>query len=151
MSVFESTVYYREPKRALVWLAGAFGFEPTLLIEGSGDDERQMHAEMKFGGSQISVGGEYSDRSRSPISVGGVNTQSLQVRLESDIDSHCERARAAGAVIIQEPKDEFWGDRRYRAVDIEGHVWSFVQQVRAVSRVEAERILGQPLPHWQNP
>ena len=49
-----------------------------------------------------------------------------------DVDAHHERARAAGATIAAEPKDEPHGDRMYRAVDPEGHRWMFATHVKDV-------------------
>ena len=82
---------------------------------------------------------------RSPRGLGGANTQCLHVQLVDGLDAHCTRARAAGAVIIEEPEDQFYGDRTYRALDLEGHMWTFAQHVRAVTRAEAEASLGQPI------
>jgi uncharacterized glyoxalase superfamily protein PhnB len=50
-----------------------------------------------------------------------------------DVDAHCEHARAAGAAILREPKEEDYGDRRYDVTDLEGHMWSFAQRVRDVT------------------
>lgn len=58
----------------------------------------------------------------------------MHVDLTGDLDAHCARARAAGAVIAAEPGDQFYGDRTYRAVDPEGHVWTFSRHVRDVTR-----------------
>jgi MerR family transcriptional regulator, thiopeptide resistance regulator len=41
-----------------------------------------------------------------------------------DVDAHFTRAREAGATIAAEPANEH-GLRRYRAMDPEGHRWSF--------------------------
>ena len=70
---------------------------------------------------------------------------------QSELDAHCERARAAGAAIAAEPSDQFYGDRTYSAVDLEGHRWTFSVKVREVSREEAEAALGQPImaTQWQ--
>jgi len=43
-----------------------------------------------------------------------------------DVDGHCARARAAGAVVLTEPKDTPHG-RMYRVEDLEGHRWMFTQ------------------------
>ncbi len=148
---FVPAVCYRDPKAALEWLEGAFGFELTMLIESPDGDSRLMHSEMSFGGQgRIMVGAEWAEWTRSPKSLNGANTQSIHVTLESDIDAHCERARAAGATIAAEPKDEFYGARTYRAVDPEGHVWTFSRHVRDVSRREAERASGLRIEakHW---
>lgn len=32
-----------------------------------------------------------------------------------DVDKHFDRARNAGATILEEPEDQFYGDRRYAA------------------------------------
>ena len=82
---------------------------------------------------------------RSPAGLGGANTQVVHVSSTSDVDAHCERARAAGATILAEPEDQFYGDRTYRAADLEGHVWTFSAHVRDVTRAEAEAALGQPI------
>ena len=141
---FTVAAFYREPKAALDWLARAFGFEVTMAIDGPEDAPHMCHYEMAIEGrGRIMVGGEWADWTRSPASVGGVNTQSTHVELPGGLDAHCERARAAGAAIAAEPADQFYGDRTYRAIDHEGHVWTFSQHVRDVTRAEAEAAIGQ--------
>jgi uncharacterized glyoxalase superfamily protein PhnB len=144
---FEPGVTYRDPKAALRWLEQAFGFEISSIVEGA--DGTIGHAEMRFGNGIIGVGAEWADPEqlaeavlKSPMSVSGANTQTLHVRLEEDIDAHCERARSAGARILRAPANEFWGDRRYRAMDLEGHVWSFLQHIRDVSQEEMRAASG---------
>jgi uncharacterized glyoxalase superfamily protein PhnB len=46
-----------------------------------------------------------------------------------DVESHFERAKKAGAKILEEPKDTFYGARRYGAEDPEGHQWYFAQVI----------------------
>lgn len=143
---FSSALSYRDPKAALGWLEKAFGFETFMLIT---DPEGNVaHSEMKFGDGVIMVGSEWSADHKSPASVGGKNTQSVHVQLTEDIDKHCARARAAGAEIIQEPDTQFYGDRTYRARDPEGHVWTFGQTVKAVTREEAEKASGLTIKGW---
>ena len=140
---FTVSAFYRDPKAALDWLARAFGFEVTMVIEDADADPRNSHYEMAIEGrGRIMIGGEWADWTRSPASAGGVNTQSTHVDLARDLDGHCARARSAGARIAAEPADQFYGDRTYRAVDLEGHMWTFAQHVRDVSRAEAEEAVG---------
>jgi uncharacterized glyoxalase superfamily protein PhnB len=130
---FWSQVFYRDAKAALRWLERAFGFETTLLVEGQ---DTGIRAHLSFGDGEIAIGSEWEGTRqprKSPLSVGGANTQDIEVR----IDAHCERARNAGALIVQEPEDQFYGSRTYRAVDLEGHEWTFAQPIRAVSNEEA--------------
>ena len=75
-------------------------------------------------------------------SLSGKNTQRVHVRIDSGIDEHCERARQAGAIIAKEPADQFYGERSYIAVDLEGHHWTFSQTVKNVSAEEMEAISG---------
>lgn len=60
---------------------------------------------------------------KSPRQLEGIN-QCLYVTVE-DTDAHCERARAAGAEILMEPREMEYGPRNYVARDVEGHLWSF--------------------------
>lgn len=141
--VFVVGVHYRDPKAALAWLEQAFGFETTMAIEGPDGDPTMCHYEMSYEGrGRIMVGGEWAEWAKSPASLGGANTQSTHVELPSGLEAHCERARAAGAVIAAEPEDQFYGDRTYRAVDPEGHVWTFSMHVRDVARADAEQAIG---------
>ena len=141
-----TAVIYKDPFAALDWLEKAFGFERTMVIA---DAEGNLgHAEMKFGDGYIMVGPEWADHAASPSSVGGKNTQSIHVHLEDAIDAHCARARAAGAVVIRELEDQFYGDRVYSVKDPEGHVWSFGQTVRQVTREDAEKASGLKIDGW---
>jgi uncharacterized glyoxalase superfamily protein PhnB len=140
---FVPALSYRDPKAALAWLEHAFGFETTMAIEGADGDVTTSHYEMALAGQgRIMVGAEWAEWTKSPLSAGGVNTQSLHVEVPGDLDEHCERARAAGAVIVREPEDQFYGDRVYQALDLEQHNWSFSVHVRDVARADAEEAIG---------
>lgn len=141
-----SGVFYKDPRAALDWLEAAFGFVRSMVV---GDAEGKLvHSEMRFGDSYIIVDSEWADHVASPTSVGGRNTQCVYVRLKDGLDAHCEQARANGAEIIQEPADQFYGERQYRARDPEGHVWTFTQPIRLVPREEAERLGGLRIDGW---
>lgn len=126
-----SALSYRDPAPMLDWLERAFGFEKFMVITDA--EGNLAHSEMRLGNGLIMVGSEWTDDHRSPASLGGKTTQTVHVHVESDIDAHCERARAAGAVVVQEPSTQFYGDRTYRAVDPEGHIWTFGQTVEVKS------------------
>src|SRR5580704_19797742 len=143
---FGSAVFYKDPVAALDWLEKAFGFERMMVITDAKGN--LAHSEMKFGDGYIMVGSEWAEFVASPASVGAKNTQSIHVHLKDGIDAPCQRARAAGAVIVREPADQFYGDRTYMARDPEGHVWSFGQTVRQVSREEAEKASGLKIDGW---
>jgi uncharacterized glyoxalase superfamily protein PhnB len=146
---FTPELYYKDPMAALTWLEQAFGFETSMLIEPPAEEPTMMHAEMNLAGQgRLIVGAEWAAWTRSPANVGGANTGNVHVDLDTDVDAHCERARQAGALIEAEPADQFYGARTYRARDLEGHVWTFGQTIRQVSREEAERVSGLKITGW---
>lgn len=136
-SAITPTAFYRDPMAALHWLEAAFGFETSLLLTDA--DGQVAHAEMNFRNCSIGIGGEWAGpqlgdaRMRSPASLEGIGTQFMRLDLPGGLDAHCERARAAGAVITQEPENQFYGARTYRARDPEGHVWNFSQEGQIAS------------------
>jgi uncharacterized glyoxalase superfamily protein PhnB len=143
---FSSALVYRDSKAALDWLEKAFGFETFMVIT---DAEGNLgHSEMRYGNGVIMVGQEWTGDHKSPKSIDGKNTQTVHVYVTEDIDKHCARAKAAGAEIIQAPETQFYGDRTYRARDLEGHIWTFGQTVKHVTREEAEKASGLKIEGW---
>lgn len=137
---FIPSLAYKDNRAALKWLEAAFGFEASeVLTDAKGNI---AHAEMSFGDGVVMIGNEWADWTRSPASLDGKNTQRLHVRVERDIDVHCARARQAGATIVMEPADQFYGERTYIAADPEGHHWTFAQPVKEVSFAEMEKASG---------
>jgi uncharacterized glyoxalase superfamily protein PhnB len=102
----------------------------------AGPDGKTNHAEMELADGVIMMGcpgPEYQN----PKRIGHV-TQQLYVYVD-DVDKHFEHAKEAGATIFEEPQDQFYGDRRYGAEDLEGHHWSFAQHVRDVAPEDLKR------------
>jgi len=120
-------VYYDDPRAALDWLAKAFGFETRVCV--TRPEGEILHSEMEVGETVVMVGGTagHADR-KSPRSLGGASTQGVQIFVD-DVDAHCARARAAGAVITLEPENQDYGDRGYGALDCEGHLWCFSKRI----------------------
>jgi len=144
---FIPTLYYRDPIAAIRWLEAAFGFELNALV--TDDEGRVGHSEMSYRGAVLSVHPEFSSpellgpaQLKSPLSLGGASNQFVRVTVESDIDAHCDQARKAGARITQEPADQFYGERIYRALDPEGHVWVFAQPTQTLTFEEMEKATG---------
>jgi len=137
-----SAVCYKDAKAAYRWLEEAFGFEPLFVILDA--DGKLGHSEMTFGNSVVMVGNEWSADHKSPKSIGGKNTQTVHVQLAEgeDIDTHCERARQAGAEILQKPEAQFYGDRTYRARDPEGHIWTFAVTENGMTPHEWDKASG---------
>lgn len=122
---------YPDVREAVGWLTEAFGFVERLQI---GDDHR---SQMRCGDGAVIIGDVRGER-RPPRS--GEVTQSVMVRVD-DVDSHLARARAAGAMIVQEPQDFEFGERQYAAEDPAGHRWTFSQTLRDVDPAQWGGIL----------
>lgn len=143
-----AVAFYRDPEAALAWLTAAFGFETTILLTDA--EGRLAHAEMELNGVKLGVAGEWAGgvlgpaRMRSPANLEGQGSQFCRIELppQVDIDQHCARAAQAGAQITQAAQDEFYGDRTYRCLDLEGHVWNFSQPRRKVSPAEITAATG---------
>lgn len=133
-------LFYDDLAAALDWLGKAFGLARRMSMPGP--DGTLMHAEMTLQDGVIMMGQPGMEaRCVSPRSKDGVNTQSLYIYVD-DVDAHCANARAAGATIVREPEDQFWGDRMYTALDLEGHHgWSFAQCMRVVTPEEIEQAI----------
>jgi PhnB protein len=118
-------LYYEDVRAALTFLSKAFGLK-KYGRPMSGKDGKIQHAAMKLGDAMVMMGYPGPDF-KNPKHLGEA-TQSLYVNVD-DVDKHCERARRAGAKIIEEPKDTFYGARRYGAEDPEGHQWFFAEDI----------------------
>lgn len=120
---------YEDCDAALDFLARAFGFEEILRYQGA--DGYVNHAEMRLGDDKIYMGDPGGDY-RGPAKL-GTNTMIVTVDGLDDVDTLCERARAAGAEITEEPTDQDYGERRFAAADPEGHKWFFSQPLGEVA------------------
>ena len=117
---------YRDAPAAIEWLCKAFGFEKQLVVPT--DDGKIAHAQLTFGNGMIMLGSvldtEFGRLMKQPDEIGGAETQSAYLIVE-DADAHYARAKAAGAEIVMEIKDEDYGGRGYSCRDPEGHLWNF--------------------------
>jgi len=128
-------IAYADGIKALDWLAKAFGFvERTRMTEPDG---RLSHGEMETGDGVIMLATpspyyrgpkrhrEECEQARRwsevPYIIDGV------LVYVADAGAHYERARKAGAAILSELEDDPIG-RRYRAEDLEGHRWMFMER-----------------------
>jgi PhnB protein len=114
---------YEDLPGALDWLARAFGFRLRHPIP----DGRVTHAEMQLGEDGVIMMGYPGPQYRNPKHTGHV-TQNLYVRVEA-LDQHFMRAVQAGAVVLEQPADQPYGDRRYGVEDPEGHHWYFAEAI----------------------
>ncbi len=115
---------YEDGEAAVEWLERAFGFRVLNKTTGSLGG---LHAELEIhpDGSQVMLGQPIDDY-ENPSSRGA--TVMLYV-LVDDVDAHHDRAKAAGAEIVEELNDLPFGHRRYTCNDPQGHQWSFAMPI----------------------
>lgn len=125
---------YENGPAAMDWLARAFGFHERARMLGQ--DGRLSHGEMEAGDGVIMLATpsphyhgpkhhrDECEQARMwqevPYIVDGV------LVYVPDIERHFERAKSAGATILS-PLEEGGEGKRYRAEDLEGHRWMFMQ------------------------
>jgi uncharacterized glyoxalase superfamily protein PhnB len=116
---------YRDAPAAIEWLCRAFGFEKHLVVPGEGNTI--AHAQLRVGHGMIMLAStrddEFGRLMKHPKDVGGQTQSSYLV--VADADAHYHRAKAAGAEIVMDIKDEDYGGRGYNCRDPEGYLWSF--------------------------
>ncbi|MDQ0994542.1 glyoxalase/bleomycin resistance/extradiol dioxygenase family protein [Streptomyces sp. V3I7] len=128
----------------------AFGARESFRIDAPGGGV--LHAEITIAGSTLMLGDTSVAEAEAasfaaPAALGGGTSVTLHVFV-ADVDSLAERAEAAGAEILQPPKDMFHGDRTVILKDPSGHMWVFLTHVEDVTQEELRRRLAavRPLP-----
>jgi uncharacterized glyoxalase superfamily protein PhnB len=127
---------YADGPAAMEWLARVFGFEARE--RWLDDDGVLTHGEMSTGRGLIMLATPSADYespvvhrehcaaaaawSAVPWVVDGV------LVVVDDVDAHCARAAAGGARMLSGVEDGPGGGRLYRAEDVEGHRWMFLQR-----------------------
>jgi PhnB protein len=121
---------YRDEVAALDFLTRVFGLverrESRMELPGG------MLAWLELGDGVVMIGraGEERHGLHSPLEA-GVSTAMVNAYVP-DIDAHYRRAGAEGARIVTPLEDMFWGDRRYEALDLEGHRWHFAGRMSGI-------------------
>jgi len=129
-------VAYEDPVTAIDWLNRAFGFQERKGERIKDRDGRTIHAEVRLGNGRVFVATPTPDyqspkhhretcaAARKWSAVPWV-VDGLLVHVD-DVDRHFARAKSAGATMLSELENNPVG-RLYRAEDIEGHRWMFLQ------------------------
>ena len=115
------TLTYRDARAAIRFLVDALGFEEVVSYPGA-DESTVSHAELRWpAGGGVMLGTARADSVIADLPPG---TGSIYVVTE-DPDALFERARAAGARVVQELHDTDYGSRDFAVRDPEGVYWSF--------------------------
>lgn len=126
----------KDAAAAIDFYARAFGAEEKFrLSEPSG---RIGHAELALGGTTLMLSDEYPEHGIvGPGSTGGSGA-SIHLHV-ADADQMAAHAIAAGATMVREPADHFYGERSCTIRDPFGHEWLLGHEIERVSPEEMQR------------
>jgi uncharacterized glyoxalase superfamily protein PhnB len=115
---------YEDGEAAIEFLTRGFGFREVHRSVGAAGG---LHAECEVApdGGRIYLG-QPPRGFRNPATAG--RTSQVYVLID-DVNGHYERAKSAGAKIIEELNDLPFGHRRYGCTDPQGHEWYFAQPI----------------------
>lgn len=121
-------IAYENVSEAAAWLACTFGF-----VEHYRYGDPVQGAQLYLGSAWIMLSRARPGRA-TPAQTGAW-TQSLTIFVD-DVDAHYERAKSAGAKIVEELHETIYGERQYGAEDFAGHLWLFSRHARDVNPTE---------------
>jgi len=130
----------RGAARALDFYKKAFGATELMRFPAPGG--KIGHAEMKIGDSVVMMADESTEMGHnSPQTLDGTPVSMLFY--VADVDAQFAKALAAGGVVKQPLKDQFYGDRSGTIMDPFGHVWTIATHVEDVSAEEMQRRMAK--------
>ena len=137
----------RDAARALDFYKKAFGATELMRFPASGG--KIGHAEIKIGEGVVMLADESPEMGhKSPQTLGG--TAITLMFYVADVDARFAKALAAGGVVKQPLKDQFYGDRSGTITDPFGHIWTIATHTEDLSAEEVERRMAAMTPGEQN-
>jgi PhnB protein len=113
-------------------------FGATERLRMDAPDGKVGHAELELGDSVVMLADEFPDwGARSPKTVGG-SPVIVHVYVD-DVDAVVRSAVAAGATVVREVENQFYGDRSGLVEDPFGHLWNVGTHVEDVAPEELRR------------
>jgi uncharacterized glyoxalase superfamily protein PhnB len=126
----------RNADAAIKFYKQAFGAEERFRLTEPGG--RIGHAELLFGTAIVMVSDEYPEFGiHSPEEFGGTGS-SIHLHV-ADVDAMTRQAVAAGATLLMEPQDQFYGERAAKVQDPFGHEWLLGAHIEDVTPEEMQR------------
>lgn len=115
------TLTYEDAPAAIAFLK-ALGFEEHVVHADPDDPSIIHHAQLSWpAGGAVMLGSAGRDREHDHMTPGVGSTFTIC----EDPDALFETAKAAGATVIREVRDEDYGSRGFGVEDAEGNAWWF--------------------------
>jgi PhnB protein len=123
--------------KAIEYYKKAFGAKERGRMDAPGGGI--AHAELEIGDSVVMLSDPFPQASTKPPKELGGTSASVFMYVE-DVDAVVKQAVDAGATVLMEVADQFWGDRFGTVQDPFGHTWSVATHVEDLTPEEiAER------------
>jgi len=126
----------RGAAQAIDFYTRAFGATELFRLAEPGG--RIGHAEIKLGTATLMLADEHPEYGIvGPQALNGT-TVALHLHVD-DVDTLMRQAVEAGATVVREAKDEFYGERTGCVRDPFGHEWLLGQEIERVAPEEMQR------------
>ncbi len=113
---------------AIVFYEKAFGAQCPFKAMAE-DSSRVMHADLVMFGSEVMLHDEFPEFGSDVMAPNSRSGASMAISINlpkpADVDAATAKVQAAGADIMLQPTDVFWGARYAWLRDPFGHVWAF--------------------------
>lgn len=113
-------------------------FAAAEVMRMPGPEGKLGHAEIAIGGQRIMLSDEYPEMQFLGPETRGGTTVHLHVYVKN-VDAMVARAMEAGAKLLREVKDQFYGDRSGSVQDPFGHVWHLATHKENLSKAELRK------------
>jgi PhnB protein len=126
----------RNAQAAIEFYIQAFGATEQMRLTEPGG--RVGHAELLFGKQVVMVSEEYPEYGiYGPEHFGGTGS-SVHLHVDN-VDELTQTAVNAGAKLLMEPKDQFYGERAAKVLDPFGHEWLLGSHIEDMTPEEMQR------------
>ena len=131
--VLSSVTVLDDCPRAIEWYRNVLGAKQRLRLDMPGGTV--AHCELGFGDAVLMMG--------SPMPPQFPQRKACLAIYVKNCDTTYNEALSAGARSLQEPTDQFYGDRNARFEDPFGNEWSVMTHVKDVSEREMKKAMAQ--------
>lgn len=131
--VLSSITVLDDCARAIDWYTKVLGARKRMRLDMPGG--MVAHCELGFGDAVLMMGSPMPPQVLAKKASLGIYVK--------DCDAVFQKALSAGARSLQEPADQFYGDRNARFEDPFGNEWSVMTHVKDVSEKEMKKAMAQ--------
>ena len=131
--VLSSVTVLDDCPRAIEWYRNVLGAKQRLRLDMPGGTV--AHCELGFGDAVLMLG--------SPMPPQVPQRKASLAIYVKNCDATYNEALSAGARSLQEPADQFYGDRNARFEDPFGNEWSVMTHVKNVSERDMKKAMAQ--------